>query len=103
VPIHPVDCQVARLGGKDLNGESVGRTRMKSLMNFKLKSAKGAFYGGCVRDLFAVEPDVGPVVDSGEVQPSIFSLIAGGNFEFGAIPPGTAVRTVLGHGIMRKI
>src|SRR5277367_2104860 len=71
--------------------------------DFVFVGAIGARYVFGVGDFFAVEPDIGAVVDAAEVQPDFAAGEIFGEFEIGAIPPGAAEGTVLRHGQEGKI
>ena len=73
VPVHPVEGQVGRLRGEDLDRERVARAGLRGLGHVQLVAAEGAHHVLGRGQLLAVQPDVGAVVHAVEVEPQAAS------------------------------
>ena len=73
--------------GEDVDGEGGGFSRGDVWGDVEIAAGEGAANGG---DLFAVDPEVGDVVNAVEVEPEV--AVGGERWggELGAIPPGSA-------------
>ena len=103
VPIHKGDRQVGIGGGEDFHGQHVRLTRESVIGDVELV---GPPRSGCIvalGQLLAVQPDVGAVVDTSEIQPDTLSLEARGQYKLLAIPPRNDEGTVRLHGDIGKV
>ncbi len=103
VPVDPVDAEIFFGLGNGFDGKDVRRSAWSKLRrDVEFVDAVRAGDFTRVGDFFAVEPNVGAVVDAGKTQPDVAAVRSIGRGEFGAIPPGAAEWAVLGHGLKRE-
>ena len=87
IPINPIDAQVF-LGLRDgFDGEHVRPVAHQQRTDVELVRAISARDVMFSRDSLAVEPDIGAVVDAGEIQPHALAFESIRRAKFGAIPP----------------
>jgi hypothetical protein len=87
IPIDKSDCQIVFRGSENLHGENVFSAGLQRTADIEFVSAPGSGDLIGVGNLFSIEPYVGAIVDSSEIQPDRFSGIGSGRSELFAIPP----------------
>src|SRR5271165_3905780 len=103
VPVDPVDAEIDLRGREGFNRDGVFLAGDQVARRIELIGPIGSGDLLVVGNLFAVDPEDGPVVDAAEAQPESLSVLGCGDGKGLAIPPATAVWTVLGHGQVREV
>src|SRR5260221_5256960 len=76
---------------------------MNEICDVKFVTAESAGDRVRAREFFAVEPDVGAVVDAAKREPDALALIRRRDDKFLAIPPGHGVRAIVGYLVVREL
>src|SRR4029077_3307307 len=97
IPVDPGEAEVVFFGSEDFDGESVFAGLVEQGIDAKFIGAISTGNVGAVGYLFAVEPDVGAIVDAEKMEPGGLVGETGGRGKFGAKPERTAIGTISRH------
>lgn len=97
IPVDPGEAEIVFVWSENFDGKSVFSGFVEQGVDAKFVRAIRAGYIGLAGDFFAVEPDVGAIVDAEKMEPGSFVGQAGGRGKFGAKPERAAIGTIGGH------
>jgi hypothetical protein len=97
IPVDPGEAEVVFFRSEDFDGESVFARLVEQSIDAKFIGAISTGNVGAVGYLFAVEPDVGAIVDAEKMEPGGPVGETGGRGEFDTKPERTAIGTISRH------
>src|SRR5882762_11020868 len=103
VPIDPSDAEFRSVRRSDRDGHYIFRADLNEVGDIKFVTAESAGDGIRTSEFFAIDPDIGPVVDPAKCEPDAFAFVRRGNGKFLAIPPGYRVWAVIGNFVVCEL
>src|SRR6266481_2793124 len=103
IPIDPGDTELGRVRRSNRDGHYVFRADLNEVGDIKFVTAESAGDRVRARELFAIDPDVGPVVDAAKRKPDALAFVGRGNGKFLAIPPRHSVWAVVGNFVVCEL
>src|SRR5258707_9451835 len=103
VPIDPGDTEFGSMRWSDRDGHYVLRADLNEIGDIKFVTAESAGDGIRTSEFFAIDQDIGPVVDPAKCEPDAFAFVRRGNGKFLAIPPRHSVWAVVGNFVVCEL